>query len=51
MCVCVLAAETRDEETQTSTHRRTCFHNDGSKHGGCGGHVDHADQAEEAIQG
>lgn len=51
MCVCVLAAETRDEETQTSTHRRTCFHNDGGKHGGCGGHVDHADQAEEAIQG
>lgn len=49
--VCVLAVQTRDEEIQISAHRRACFHDDDDKHGGCGGYADHADQAEEAVQG
>ncbi len=52
VCVRFLAViHTRDKEIQTSAYRRTCFHDDDGKHGGCGGYADHADQTEEAVQG
>lgn len=50
-CVHVLVVLARDVDRQTSASRHTCFHDDSGKHGGCGGHADIADQAEEAIQG
>lgn len=38
-------------QTDTDFSAQTCRHRDDCEDGGCGGYVNHADQAEEAIQG
>lgn len=49
--VCVPPSLKNTCQTDTDFSAQTCRHHDDCEDGGCGGYADHADQAEEAIQG
>lgn len=49
--VCVPPSLKNTCQTDTDFSAQTCSHHNDCEDGGCGGYADHADQAEEAIQG